>query len=245
MSIYTKKAYDSTKGRGKKDLSSNLRKTEQQARQTYTQFGGTGPAPGLSTRDRSDALREFGINDEKRREAAAGNLAGLTGRIDQRRSQVSDAIAGSLDAQTQAEVEAAANLGRVQEQTEFDKRTSMAQTEDALRDISFKEFQSQAQRNDKLTELYQKGAVEEVMQDALIEGKLRQMDIEHYYNLLMQNANNAFDMWKTRQDAKSREELNDLASKAQNISAILEGTTQTLNTVYQAYNRSDNNGNRW
>lgn len=243
MSIYTKKAFDSTKGRGSKDLSEDLRKTEQQSRQTYRQFGGTGPSIGLSSRDRADATRDFQIGDEKRREAATSQLAGLAGNIDKRRSSIGDAISDSLDAQTQAEVQAAGQLGRASESADLSKRQTTAQTEDALRDISFKEYQSQAQRNDKIEELYQKGSVESVLQDAIVDGKLRQMDIEHYYNLLMQDIGNAFEMWKVTNDWKAKDELESLVNKAQNISAIIEGTTQTLNALYQGYNQGGNNAN--
>lgn len=238
MSIYTKKAYDSTKGRGSGKLADNLRRTEQQSRQTYEQFGGTGPSIGLSTRDRQDALREYGINDERRREQAAGSLAGITSQVDQRRAGVSDAIADSLDAQSQAELEAASALGRAEQESEFSKEQSMEGLENQMREISFKEYQSQAQRDDKLDELYQKGAAEDLLQDAAIDGKLRLMDIEHYYNLLLQDMNNSFEMWKVTNDLDHKKELDRMIMKAQNMGAIIEGTTQMVNTAYQAYNRN-------
>lgn len=237
MSIYTKRAFESTKGRGGKDLADDLRATEQQARQTYRQFGGTGPAPGLSSRDRADAQREFDIADERRREGAAANLAGLTGQIDARRAGISDAISDSLDAQTQAEISAQAQLGRAQTETDFAKRQTMGETEDALRDISFKEYQSQTQRDDKLDELYQKGAVEKVMHDAAVEGKLRQQDIDFYYKKLMQDLTNAFELWKTRNTAEAESKLREIDARASNIAGIIQGGIQTVNALYQSFNR--------
>ena len=228
MSSFTKKAFDSTKGRGTPGLRDDLRKHERQQAQTYRQFGGTGPAPGLTTRDREDAVRDYQISDEQRREQAAGNLGQLSMEIDARRGAVSDVISDSQEA-----VEKANRLARQQQlnmgrEHDLQLRTTEQQTEDKLRNIGFTEYRNQTQRNDLMDEAYERGALDEELFEAGIDGKIRQQDIDFYYKKISQDLENAFDMWKVRHKAEADKYFERAQANAENMGSVIEGITQTI-----------------
>lgn len=228
MSIFTKRAYDSTKERGTSDVGRNLRDTERASAQAYRQFGGTGPAPGLSTRDREDALRDYGISEEQRREQASGQLAGLAQGIDTRTSMVSDAVADAKQLVEDANRNAAQQQINQDRGFSLETRQTQEDTENKLREISFKEYSSQAQRNDAIDEAYEKGALENQLFDMGVEGKIRQQDIDYYYAKMKQDLDNAFKMWEVHFSANSKKYFERVQANASNIGGLISGITEMV-----------------
>lgn len=230
-SIFTKKAHESTKGRGETEAARQQRRMDDMARAASQQFG-KASYQGSTSADRARQDRDYGIADTDRRVAASGQRNQLASQEDARRAGVSDAIAGALDAQTQAEVKLKQEQSNQDRTTELTDRTNQWQTNEQMRQMDFKEFTNRTQRSDAIAELYREGRAEDALFDAALEGKLKMQDIDIYYKKLNSDLNNAFKLWEAGRKAEFEQIMADMQTRAINWGTAINGIVGVLGTIF-------------
>lgn len=231
MSVYTKQAHDSTKGRGRNEASSEQRNFDNQAASIARQFG-KGGYDGSTSADRATQRQQHDISDSARRESSADNRFALAGQEDARRSQVSDTVSGALDAQTSAEVKARQEQMNQDAGNNLGIRQNQFETGDKMRQLDFKEMATRTQRADAIAELYREGRAEQELFDAAIDGKLQMQDIEIYYKQVNNDLNNMFKLWEAGRKAEFEKAMSDMQTKAMNWSTMMGGGIQLLATLF-------------
>lgn len=229
-SIFTKKAHESTKGRGEDDAAMRQRRMDDMARAASQQFG-KASYQGSTSADRARQERDYEIADTDRRIAASGQRNQLASQEDARKSGISNAVTGALDAQTQAEVKLKQEQSNQDRTTELTDRTNQWQTSEQMRNLDFKELTNRTQRSDAIAELYREGRAEDALFDAALEGKLKMQDIDIYYKSMNSELNNMFKLWEANKKATFEKMLSDLQNRAVNWGTAINGIVQTLATV--------------
>jgi len=231
MSVFTKRAHDTTKGRGSAEAARQQQELDSAGAGLARQYGKGGYA-GSTTAERIAQGRDFSIADTDRRTAASGQRGELASKEDSRKSQISDAVSGALDAQTQAEIKAKQIQGNQDTEQAFGTKSMQRDTSNKLRDVAWNEHQSRTQREDAITELYRQGRAEDVLFDEGLNGKLKMQDVDIYYKQIDSDLQNAFKMWELGQKIEFDQLMADMQSRAINWGTALSGIVETFVALY-------------
>jgi hypothetical protein len=230
MSIFTKQAHESTKGRGAYDANEQQRELDEAAAQAAAQYG-KGGYQGSTSADRATQDQAYQISDTARREAASPQRNTLATAEDTRKNQVGDIVGDALDSQTQAEIAAIREQKNQDTSSAFDTKNIQKDTSNSMRDITLKENQSAVTRSDAIEELYRKGRAEDALFAEALAGKLKMQDIDIYYNQMNSDLDNTFKLWESGQKIEFDKAMSELQTKAQNMGMTLTGIIQLVMTL--------------
>lgn len=214
------------------------------------QFGGQQtagtPQLGIGTRAGYDsAMAASKVADFDRRKQAASNVAGLAESTDKRNTALSD------------QIQAAIRNRKLAQQKLQDTQYQQNRTQDlALREIgagskiemgkmNFTQYQNDQERKEAMRSLQAKGALDQQMLNAAINGDLRMADIDAFFAMQDAELEAAFKArLKEGQFGLEQWEATIKAS-AQNWGAIISGGTTMGEGGMEAYGNYKDTGNVW
>ena len=243
MAAFVKDVMDSTAEIDPKKQQKAQEAYQRMAENIQKQFGGqqTAGTPTLglgSNVGAEQATAQSQADEFKRREAAAGNAYSLASKIDTRKSAMSDEINAAIKRRKLLEGDSATKQTQMNRESDLGLHQLGQQTGQQMKELAFTSYKSQAERNQAMKELYNKGALDKQLADAALSNALKQQDIDSYFKMVesklkadfndaLQSGEMGFETWKRNVQAQ-----------AANTASIINGAATIASASMQAYKQS-------
>lgn len=208
-----------------KDPKESLKKVKdiEDVSKNLQRFTTGGPVVGLDRFQRQGAANQFLTAENQRRQAAAPGVFEISGAIDQRLTAAGDTLASAENKQRNRIDELYQQQAQALQEADFEKRKGLSDIGYKTKEIDWEMEKNQTRRDDALEDAYVKGIVDDTMLELGIAGKLKLLDLDHYYRLKSNNITQGFEDWKNKTDIDWNKMLAEMVASAEAFAKLFEG----------------------
>lgn len=224
---YTKDTLDSMDMRDPKVGMQQIKDLEDVSKNIQKNITG-GPAVGLDMFQRQGAQNKVLTAEQERRKAAVPGATEIAGAIDNRLSSSANALAEASNKQENKAADLYQQQAQALQEADFNERKGLSDISTKKKDIDWELEKNQTRRNDALEDAFVKGMMDDTVLELSIEGKMKLLDLDHYYRLKQNSLTQNMEDWKNNSQIEWDKFLAEMTANAQTFAALFSGMTGAI-----------------
>ena len=231
---YTRDTLDSLDMRDPKEGLKQAKELEDVSK-NLQRFTTGGPVVGLDRFQQQQANNQYLTAEQQRRKAAVPGVFDIAGNIDTRLTAAADTLAEAKNKQLNRVDDLYQQQAQALQQADFEKRKGLSDIDYKRKDIDWEAEKNQTKRDDALEDAYVKGIADDVMLELGISGRMKLLDLDHYYRLKKNNLDESFADWQNMTDIEWRKMLAEMVASSEAFATLFGGAMNTVGALAQAY----------
>jgi hypothetical protein len=237
MPSYQKDVWNQTKQQDPNEYANALAGTQEYAKNLSKGFGGGAPISPVSYAQQSEGQRKFDQGDVARRQQASQFQQQYGAGIDARRTGIADQVTALLNKDRAFGNQMQDSQYQTNRADDLEKSQINEDYKNKLKTNDFTAYKNGSDRADAMSAAYAKGYAEMDILNSATEGKLKIMDIQNYFQDLINDMKNSFSTWKNDQDISSMRTKETFERMSKNTAAIVDGLTGVGVAGIKKYNQ--------
>ncbi len=237
MPSYQKDVWNQTKQQDPNEYANTLSGVQNYAKTLGKGFGGGTPISPVSYGQQAEGQRKFDQGDVARRQQASQFQQQYGAGIDARRTGIADQVTALLNKDRAFGNEMQDAQYQTNRADDLQKSQINEDYTNKLKTNDFTAYKNGSDRADAMSAAYAKGYAEMDILNSATEGKLKIMDIQNYFQDLINDMKNSFSTWKNDQDISAMRTKDTFERMSKNTAAIVDGLTGVGVAGIKKYNK--------